>query len=74
MDSRLQRTHAALPLEHVLAIADRLLDVLAAAHDKGIVHRDVKPDNVFVTHERELKLLDFGIASLRGPLGRSAPA
>lgn len=55
------------PLEHgqVLDIGVQLLDALAAAHERGIVHRDVKPDNVFLTQRGEavqVKLLDFGIA------------
>jgi serine/threonine-protein kinase len=49
----------------VIAIAERLLDVLASAHDKGIVHRDLKPENLFLTRRGELKVLDFGIARLR---------
>ncbi len=53
-----------LPLPMVLGYADQLLDVLAAAHDKGIVHRDVKPDNLFHTRGGVLKVLDFGIARL----------
>jgi hypothetical protein len=54
-----------LPVARALAIAHALLDVLAAAHAKGIVHRDVKPDNVFLTEGGVVKVLDFGIAQVR---------
>ncbi|MFO0587945.1 MAG: serine/threonine-protein kinase [Polyangiaceae bacterium] len=52
-------------LGETLRVADRLLDVLAAAHDKGIIHRDIKPENIFLTKDGKLKVLDFGIARLR---------
>ncbi len=52
------------PLEpaSALAVLDQLLDAVGFAHSKGVVHRDIKPDNVFVTHDGRVKLADFGIA------------
>jgi len=47
-------------------VADKLLDVLAAAHSKGIIHRDLKPENVFLTVYGEVKILDFGTARVNG--------
>jgi serine/threonine-protein kinase len=54
-----------MPAAEALEVAGQFLDVLAAAHAKGIVHRDVKPDNLFRTTDGEIKVLDFGIARLR---------
>jgi serine/threonine protein kinase len=70
LDDRIVREGPVAPAE-VLFIADTLLDVLAAAHAIGIVHRDVKPDNVFLTRDGQVKLFDFGIARMSVP-GRTS--
>jgi serine/threonine-protein kinase len=63
-----------LPLDEVIDVAEQLLDVMAAAHTKGTVHRDIKPDNIFVTKEGYIKVLDFGFARMRDGLRKEQTA
>ncbi len=62
LDARTKRFGGRLPALEVCTFAHQVLDVLAAAHDKGVVHRDVKPENLFLTVDGVLKMLDFGMA------------
>ncbi len=61
------REEGPLPVERALALLEQVCRALGAAHARGVVHRDVKPENVFVvrragTSDEQVKVLDFGIS------------
>ena len=59
-------SHGAIAPREAFDVARQIAHGLAAAHSIGLVHRDVKPENIFLTRQGLAKLLDFGIATLAG--------
>lgn len=70
---RLEERRQPFSTREVLEISSQLLDVLVHAHGRGVVHRDVKPENVLITPEGRVRLLDFGIARVDSARNQEAP-
>lgn len=63
-----------LTLRRALDLAMQMADALAKVHERGVVHRDLKPDNVLVSEDGYAKIIDFGVAKLVDPLARAGAA
>jgi predicted ATPase/class 3 adenylate cyclase/tRNA A-37 threonylcarbamoyl transferase component Bud32 len=72
--SLLARLVALPPLDEALRLALQIAQGLARAHDKGVLHRDLKPDNVMVDAEGQVRILDFGLSKRFLPLEQQAIA
>jgi len=58
---------APFQISEIVEFATQIADALEAAHAQGIMHRDIKPGNIFITERGQIKVLDFGLAKITRP-------
>jgi serine/threonine protein kinase len=66
LDDILKERNAPIAVRESLAITAQAADGLAYAHSMGVIHRDIKPSNLMIAENGVLKIMDFGIARVRG--------
>ena len=64
-DLRTRMSQGRIPVPHAIDIAEQVAEGLAFAHERGVIHRDVKPGNIMILGGDRVKILDFGIARMR---------
>lgn len=69
--SNLVQDRGALPIGEAIIISEQVLKALEFMHAKGVVHRDLKPGNIMITQENEVKVTDFGIAKAISDKGQT---
>jgi len=62
-----------LPVKDIIKIGMEVCDALQFAHEKGVIHRDIKPQNIMLTEDKKIKVVDFGIARPLDSLTMTSP-
>jgi serine/threonine protein kinase/tetratricopeptide (TPR) repeat protein len=69
LKKRITESREGIPLQQAIEWVTRIAEGLRAAHEKNITHRDIKPENIMLLSDGQVKIMDFGIAKLKGATG-----